>query len=127
DSLKKDDLLFEKNYRDVYYLGSEEYVSLMRERLEWEERLLEDFFKDHFDWAPIRGYLLSQTRYRYGSEYFDYLQYHNYYANDTFVYFSADSSFYALFDPIDLQPVDYAFQQDFKVFMGAYLNDLFQR
>ena len=127
DSLKQNEALFEKDYREVYYLQPEEYIALMRERLEWEEALLADFFKDQPDWEPIGNYLGSQMRYRYGSAYLDYLQYHNYYTNDTFVYLSADSSFYALFDPIDLQPVEYTYQFDFHSFMGAYLNDLFQR
>lgn len=127
DSLRSNDSLFKMPYYETYELGVDSFRNLVESQWTWEDRLRTDYFKDHPEWEPILLFAEMQANYRHASGYFEYLYYHNYYANDTFIYYQVDSSFYGFLDQVELQPQKLVHLPDYKNFMGLYLQDLLHR
>ena len=127
DSLRSNDPLFKMPYYDTYKLEPDSFRTLMESRFVWENQLRDQFFQAHPDWAPVQVLAQAQASYNNGEHYFDYLEYHNYYVNDTFLYFQVDSSFYGFLKEVDQNPEAFYFLPEYKAFMGVYLNDLLQR
>jgi thiol-disulfide isomerase/thioredoxin len=127
DSLRSGEELFSLEYRDAYLLQPDSFLHLMAQRRDWEKQALERHFRGAPDWAPLADAYALQLDYRNAIQHFDYLEYHNYYANDTFLYLRPDPAFYGFLEQVETGPGAYAHLQEFKQFMGDYVKDLFER
>lgn len=127
DSLRSGEELFSLEYRDAWLLQPDSFLHLMAQRRDWEMQALERYFRGAPDWAPLADAYTLQLDYRNAIHHFDYLEYHNYYANDTFLYLHPDPAFYGFLEQSETEPGAYAHLQEFRQFMGAYVKDLFER
>jgi len=127
DSLWRNDSLFKIDRHKMFAMDQDDFLSLMEERKARRRSILDEHFRGHAEWEPIKSLSASAYAYQDAGGYFEYLYYHNYYANDTFLYLKADSSFYGFLQGIDPDPGEFDYLLEYRSFMGRFLDDLFER
>ena len=125
DSLWRNDTTFSMGNYEIAQMAMDSAMSFLRDRYHVKRGVITAHFHNKPDWKPVENLLLDQAFYRMAREHYDYLYYHNYYANDTFVYLIADPSFYQFVDSLDMGEVPAYYSPYYMNFMEGYLRDKF--
>jgi thiol-disulfide isomerase/thioredoxin len=121
------DSLFKARFDQRREMEPADFASFFKDRRDIGKRLLAQYVGQYDNCQPLEEAAQAVLDYSAGDLFFDYLQYHHYYANDTFLYFSADSNFYDLISDISPDAGDYYFLGEYYQFIGGHLTDLFER
>jgi thiol-disulfide isomerase/thioredoxin len=123
DSARQADPIFAVSYRDLAVMSIDSASAQLDNRLRKERALVRSHFDGHPEWKPVAQFVKDQRDYEVLGNYFSYLYYHNYYANDTFLYLIPDPSYYHFLDSIDLsRSPEYYFWQ-YPDFLTSFLED----
>jgi len=123
DSARQADKAFGLSYRDLATLDIDTVQTLLYERLGKERTLLRTHFGGHPEWEPIARHAKAQRDFSVLGSFYDYLEYHNYYTNDTFLYLTPEPSYYQFLDSIDLSDVPEYYTWEYPSFLINYMED----
>ena len=127
DSLRQNDPLFAYYSRDMYYWPEDSVKSVLKSQMQREIQVIDTLFGDQPEWKPVRQYASDQRHYENFEQYFRYLYYHNYYSNDTFLYLTADPSYYDFMQEVDLTYYPEQYQWQYNSFISRYVDDQVER
>jgi thiol-disulfide isomerase/thioredoxin len=100
-------------YQDRYYLEMDPFVDFMQDRRNQLMEIYEAYQPRAAEQSPLLEYARNYIDYQYASGHYDYLEYHNYYANDTFLYLYPDSSYFAFEETITPPSLATCYVSDF--------------
>jgi thiol-disulfide isomerase/thioredoxin len=121
------DSLFKARFDQRRQMEPETFLSFFNDRKAIGNQVLAQYTGQYNGCEPMEEAARAVLDYSAGNMLYDYLQYHNYYANDTFLYFSADSNFYNQLSDIPMDAGNYHFLVEYQQFISGRLTDLFER
>ncbi|MDX1408503.1 MAG: hypothetical protein R3330_10230, partial [Saprospiraceae bacterium] len=123
DSLWRTEPIMSQGYYELAQLEIDSAWSVIARKSAMKNAVIDRHFWGLPDWAPLEQTFRDEIRFRTAHEHFDYLYYHNYYANDTFTYLVPEPHYYDFLDSIDLAYAPDHFSIDYMMFMSSFLRD----
>ena len=121
------DSLMKERYDQRYEMSPDTFRRFMEDRRAALLKVFEKYAPSIDLESPLLDYAQTYIDYDYASGHYDYLQYHNYYANDTFLYFVPDSTFYAFRERPGPDPAQFPFSYRYNEVVAGKIEDLFQQ
>lgn len=117
----------QKKYDRVFAMQPDTFLQYIRDRMEKGEKALATYSTGAQTCLPMEELANRYMNYDVGNLFFKYLQYHNYYANDTFLYYAADSTFYSILQNIPTHPDSFFFLIPCNQYVEGKLTDLYEK
>lgn len=121
------DSLMKERYDQRYEMSPDTFRRFMEDRRAALLKVFEKYAPSIDLESPLLDYAQTYIDYDYASGHYDYLQYHNYYANDTFLYFVPDSTFYAFRERPGPDPAQFPFSYRYTEVVAGKIEDHFQQ
>ena len=123
DSLMRNDTIYRFGYFEIARMAADSARAVISDRTAKKLAIVDACFAARPDWDLLAQRCRDEIIYRSARERYDYLYYHKYYTQDTFVYLLPDAGFYDFLDDIDLTYAPPAYLFEYQHFLDAFLRD----
>lgn len=119
------DSIQKERYDDFNEMQPDTFINFLSAKKEIGKDIVANYQSQSEGCNALQKMISFYADFSIGNMFFNYLKYHNYYANDTFLYFAADSAFYQIISDIPTNPGEFFFLYPYQQFVEGKLNDLF--